>query len=282
LRPNASVIVPFLGTDAELESLLAALQRLRRFRADELIVADNRPAGATRARAGVRVLAAGGRRSPGFARNRGAAHAGGEWLVMIDADTVPEADLLERYFDPPPAPGVGVLAGGIDDLAPPGAGLAARHSAARGHMSQETTLARGYAQSANMAVRRTAFVAAGGFAEEARAGEDADLCLRLRDAGWGLEARLDARVAHRPRASVPALLRQLARHGAGAAWCERRHPGSFPPTPPAALARRLARDGLRALAAAGRGEREAAAFAALDLLGGCAFEAGRHLSNRVA
>lgn len=228
------------------------------------------------------MIAAAGVASPGFARNRAAAVARGEWLVMIDADTVPAPDLLERYLEPAPGADVGVLAGGIDDLAD-GHGLLARHLLERAHMSQETTLGRGrwrYGQSANLAVRRGAFAAVGGFAEHARAGEDADLCFRLEQAGWLLEERPEARVGHRARERLPALLAQLARHGAGAAWCNRRHPGSFPPPPAGQLARRLGRCGWRTLAAGARGRREEALLALLELLEASAFEGGRLLSNR--
>jgi GT2 family glycosyltransferase len=277
------VIVPFAGRPAELGELLAALEALDRAPGDELIVADNRRERPAQAHAGaVRVIAAAGVASPGFARNRAAAVASGEWLVMIDADTHPARDLIGRYLEPAPGPDVGILAGGIDDVAR-GGGRLARHLLGRAQMSQETTLGRGrwrYAQTANMAVRREAFVAVGGFAERARAGEDADLCFRLLQAGWALEPRPQARVAHRARETLPALAAQLARHGAGAAWCERRHPGSFPPPSPSELARRLASSGARALSAAARGRGAEAQLAALELLEACAFEGGRLLSNR--
>src|SRR3712207_7575346 len=46
-----------------------------------------------------------------------------------------------------------------------------------------------YAQTANAAVRRTAFDAVGGFEERIRSAGDADLCWRVVAAGWELEAR---------------------------------------------------------------------------------------------
>jgi GT2 family glycosyltransferase len=233
-------------------------------------------------RGAVRVITANGLATPAFARNRAAALAHGEWLVMIDADTRPDADLLERYFEPSPAADVGLLAGRIDDLAR-GRGLIARHLLERAQMSQQTTLRRGrwrYAQTANLAVRRRAFASVGGFAERARAGEDADLCFRLGEAGWRLEERPQARVVHHVRESLPELLAQLSRHGAGAAWCNARHPGSFPAPSAPELARRLAASGGRALSAAARGRREDALAAALELLEALAFEGGRLRSNR--
>jgi GT2 family glycosyltransferase len=290
-RPPVSVVVPFLGPDTELERVVAALSALATRPGDQLIVADNRttepPA---RARGdGVVVHPAGGLRTPGFARNRGAALAGRPWLVFVDADTEPARSLLDDYFATAPGDCTAVLAGGILDVVPQRdrggrPGQAARHAVARGHMDQAVTLERpvfAYAQTANCAVRRDAFAAVGGFDESVRAAEDADLCFRLAAAGWRLEPRPGALVAHQARATLAGSLRQLARHGAGAGWCNRRHPGSFPPPGGPALAARLGRSAARALAAGARGDREAAAFAALELAEASAFELGRLLPNRV-
>jgi GT2 family glycosyltransferase len=275
-----SVIVPFAGPRGRIEQLIGELEALARLPSDELIVADNGEALAA-ARGSVRILGARGVRSPGFARNRGAREARGEWLVFFDADTEPRPDLLDAYFDPAPHPQTAVLAGAIVDVAARPS-LAARHSAARNQMSQRATLQRRgtpYAQTANCAVRRSAFEEVGGFAEEIRAGEDADLCFRLQRAGWRLEERPAAEVAHRSRETASALFRQLARHGSGAHWLERRYPGEFPAPRPRELAGRAVRC-VRAVARAlARRDPEAAGFALLDLAGSTAFDLGRLLPN---
>src|SRR6185437_15286505 len=85
-----------------------------------------------------------------------------------------------------------------------------------------------YAQTANCAIRREAFQQVGGFVEEIRSGGDADICFRLKDAGWEIESRDGALVTHTSRSRLSKLLRQRARMGAGAAWLDARHPGSFP------------------------------------------------------
>ena len=345
-RPSVTVIVPFTGSDDRLRACLERLGQLIRRDGDEVLVADNRrrpgsgawpvPADdgggrvvdgrvvdgrvvqSGRARvvdgSGARVVAARGRCAPGFARNRAAALAVGQWLVFIDADTRPDARLLDSYFDPPPRAGTAVLAGRILDV-PGGRTLAARHSARRAQLSQRVTLDRAgtpYAQSANMAVRRSAFHALGGFDDCARAGEDADLCFRLARAGWQLEERPEAVVEHASRGTLTGLMAQLARHGSGAAWLNRRYPGEFPPLTWSAFGRRAARSGAQGLAAAfrrrrptvlggrrpevardrhrepgdrhqelvGDGRRELAGAALVELIGACAFEAGRLLPNR--
>src|SRR5947209_6458416 len=90
-RPRVSVIVPFVGSHAELKQLLEDLQALERRPEDELIVVDNRRSETpSPGRAGdVRIHKAGEIPTPGFARNQGARWATGEWLVFLDGDTRP-------------------------------------------------------------------------------------------------------------------------------------------------------------------------------------------------
>jgi GT2 family glycosyltransferase len=277
------VVVPFAGADADRRRIIAALQRIERRPGDELIVADNRPSGRNSdADAPVRVVAAAGVRSPGFARNRGAAIASGEWLVFIDADTTPAPDLIDRYFDPLPPPRVALLAGTIVDV-PGSQRLSSRLTARRGQMSHRITLDRvgtPYAQTANCAVRRAAFAAVGGFDERARCGEDADLGFRLLRAGWQLQERPGAVVEHPTRPTLAALLAQLAGHGSGVAWLNRRYPGEFPAAGALELTRRLGRAAAEAGAAGLRRDRQAAAAALIELVSAYAFELGRLLSNR--
>jgi GT2 family glycosyltransferase len=280
-----SVIVPFTGSDDELRTCLDHLGQLTLRAGDEVLVADNRPGATDRGAAhGARIVAADGVRAAGFARNRAAAVAHGEWLVLIDADARPSGDLLERYFEPLPAERTAVLAGGIADV-PGSSSATARHAVRRAQMSQRVTLDRTgtpYAQSANMAVRADAFAAAGGFDEEARSGEDADLCFRLASAGWTLEERPAAFVEHPTRATLGGLLTQVARHGSGAAWLNRRYPGEFPAPGPRAFAGRLARAGREATRAARRGDREDVDAGLIEVVEAGAFLVGRLLLSNDA
>ena len=251
-RPPVDVVVPFAGSDTELAAVRARLATLRLRDGDSARVVDNR---------GDPVA------SSYYARNAGAAAGSAEWLLFLDADVRFDADLLDRLFDPLPADDVGVLAGGIVDEVVEDTPVA-RLLAQRGGMSQRivTDRERPYAQTAHCAVRRRAFEAVGGFAV-VRSGGDADLCLALAEAGWRLEARHDVAVRHAARATLGAAVRQMARHGSGAAWVEQRHPGTFP-------ARRW--PGLLAWGVRRLGRRETA----LDALLVWAFEAGRVLPNR--
>ena len=280
------VVVPFAGSDDALEATLARMQRLDLAPGDTFVVADNRveQTAATLAPEHVRVVDAGGRGGSYFARNRGAEAGANEWIAFLDADTEPPPDLLATYFADPPADQVGVLGGAVVDEAPSGAGstVAVRFAHRFELMSQNRTLARpefAYVQTANCAVRRAAFEAVRGFDEGIRSGGDADLCFRIRAAGWQIERREAARVTHRSRTSLRALLRQRARVGAGARWLEERYPGF---SPRRALHRTLAGDLrliVRGLLEVARGRRDEGTTAAVQGLADAAFQVGWRLRN---
>jgi GT2 family glycosyltransferase len=280
------VVVPFAGPREELEDLVARCARLRLADDDTVTVADNRPAGATPVAAPprrVKVVAAPERTSSYYARNRAAAAGDGDWLLFLDADVDAPDDIVERYFERQPAERAGVLVGGIADEPLAGDGSAAtRYAALRARMTQDNTLGLGdwaYAQTANCAIRRSAFRAVGGFRDDLRSGGDADLCFRLRRAGWELEPREHAVVVHRSRTTLRKMLRQRARHGAGAAWLDREYPGSFPRRRWLGLAKWTAGSFVRAPFAAARGRSDDALFALVDPLDHWAFELGRLFPN---
>lgn len=263
------MIVPFAGSQARLEAMLERLGGLELGPGDEAVVVDNRRQASpprVPVPSGVRVLAVPERSSSWHARDAGATATSAEWLVFIDADTRPDGALLDRYFDPLPGPRVAVLAGGVHDWCSVQTSCA-RYVSARAKMDQGVTLAhpyRPYAQTANCAVRRSAFVATGGFAAGvgSSAAGDADLCWRLQEAGWLLDSRPLAVVDHENRTRFRDLYLQLARHGAGLGWLERRHPGSAPPPRARELIGRIP----HYLSAAARASsREEALFALVDL-----------------
>lgn len=287
-RPAVDVVIPFAGSAEELDDLLDRCNRLALGSADTLVVVDNRPSGEPSRSSGgaARVVAAREARGSYLARNRGAAAGNHEWLVFIDADVDPPPDLLDRYFDSQPGDATGVLVGAVEDERPSGERetAVARFLFERASMSQANTAEQAdqtwaYAQTANCAVRRSAFEAVGGFREDVRSGGDADLCFRLRRGGWALEARDGARVVHRNRTTVRAMVRQRARHGSGAAWLNRAHPGSVPPSPRLGLARWTATRLFVAAGGALRGDLRRAALVSLEPLSSWAFELGRCLSN---
>jgi hypothetical protein len=299
-RPAVSVVVPFAGDRAAAEQAISMMCALRAAPGDQLILSDNSSAAVPNA--SIEVVRATGERSPAHARNVGAARASGEWILFLDADTRAPADLLDRYFEPPPGEGVGALAGEIRPAAAQNSSLAARYAAHRNFLSARAHLGHPYrprAAAANLMVRRIVFEALGGFREGVRAGEDTDLCWRLQELGWALEIRGQAAVEHAYRDTVRELRAQWRGYAAGRAWLARNHPG-FHPEPALARALRRLRGGhirnheadsngstAGAGAPAGPGgavrtpnQLEHAQFLALDALLAVEELIGLHMSNR--
>ena len=281
-RPPVDVVVPFRGDLGQLAALHDRLGRLRLAAGDSLLVVDNTPGREPSGFAEGSVLRAGEIATPAYARNRGAAEGNADWIAFLDADVSPEPDLLDRLFDPPPAERTALLAGGVtDEQVPPGGRPAARYAYLRGAMSQDDSMRPGrwgYPKTANAAFRRSAFEEVGGFRAQLRAGEDADLAYRLRDAGWETERREGAAVVHRNRPTLRDYLAQKVVHGAGAAWLDRHHPGSVDPR------RRLPGLTLWGVRSAARGlararDRDAVLWAIMEPLELIAWELGRRRSN---
>ena len=277
-------MVPFAGDERAAQRLASNLEPLAVAARDAVIVADNSGAGASptplrdwAAGEGRRVVAARGERSSYHARNAGAAAAGNEWLLFIDADCVPDAGLLDAYFDPAPAADVGALAGTVASD-PAQRAFLARYAADRGFLDQDDGLhtSADAAATASLMVRREAFAAVGGFAEGIRSGGDVDLCRRLAAAGWRIERRPGAVVHHLHRESLADLLGSIARYAAGARWLNERYPGSAPRWP---LVHGLVLCGRDIALDLVRLRFERAAFRGVDALGMLAHTVGYSRSN---
>lgn len=212
-----SVVVPFLGDAGEARALLQTLARLRTAAGDALIVADNTPDGVVASLAGestgVIVVSAADRRSASHARNLGAGAATGEWLLFIDADCDPPADLIDGYFADPLPDGCGIVAGEIEGAADQPAFLARWARSRRGswvshHLDWGPHPA---GVTANLLVRRSAFEELGGF--RIGGGGDLDLSWRAQEAGWGFAYRPEVVIRHRDRETLRELASQAVAYG---------------------------------------------------------------------
>lgn len=206
--PLFSVVVPAHQGAALLPITLGALAAsdLPRDRWELIVVDDASTDGTAQvaARWADRVISLpGAPHGPGFARNRGVEVSGGEWVVFIDADVRVHADTLRRFAEAiAQDPAVAAMFGAYDD-APP----------APGFLSCYRNLLHRYVHLASAgetdtfwggcgAVRRSAFLAAGGF-DEARYPrpqiEDIELGYRLRDRGGRIVIRPEIQGAHLKR-----------------------------------------------------------------------------------
>jgi glycosyltransferase involved in cell wall biosynthesis len=192
MKPLVSFIIPVRNDALRLEQCLQSIKAGRYDPARlELVVADN---GSTddsvvRARAqGARVLELPGLRL-GELRNRAVAVARGEILAFVDADHEIGAEWIPAA--------VGVL--GDPDVAAVGAAcsppspatpIQRLYDSLRLHAQRQQEVE--WLGSGNMAVRRSAFDAVGGFDASLDTCEDVDLCRKLRASGHRLLA--DARL----------------------------------------------------------------------------------------
>ena len=230
-RPPVSVVVPFAGTAAEAEAVIAMLRRLDTRTDDELILADN--SGTAPAVAGrVTVVRAGGEASASHARNVGAAAVHNHWILFLDSDVTTPPDLLDRFFIRTIDDRVGAMTGDIAGI-PDARTLAARYGTARNFLGQRSHVnhpVRPRASSANLLVRRAAFQQVGGYTEGIWAAEDTDFTWRLQAAGWTLAFNEHAVVQHAYRTRLRDLGRQWRGYAAGARWLSERYP-DFKPDP---------------------------------------------------
>jgi GT2 family glycosyltransferase len=158
----------------------------------------------------------------------GAARAGGDWLLFLDADCVAPPSLIRDYFATEPGERAGILAGELVGDSSQEA-LTARWSRSRRGLRTARESERGgppAGVTGNMAVRRTAWDEVGGFPGSVRSDADIELCWRIADAGWSLEYRPDAVVVHRDPERLGAIWRQAVGYGAGRKWLQRVRPGS--------------------------------------------------------
>jgi glycosyltransferase involved in cell wall biosynthesis len=176
-----SIVVPAFNEERLLAGSLAAIRdALRAFEeadwATELIVCDNNSTDRTAeiaCNAGAMVVF-----EPvnqiARARNAGAAHATGDWLLFVDADSYPDRDLMNEALEA--IRGGRCLAGGATIAFETGDLLVRCWIAAWNFMSRHARLAAG----SFVFCETAAFRELGGFSQALYAGEELDLFRRLK------------------------------------------------------------------------------------------------------
>lgn len=227
--PTVSVVIPVGAVDHLLARQLGAVLAQRAELPFEVIVSLNSAAPADRAALAdvlratadprVRVVSSADRRGAAHARNVAAAASTAPVLAFCDADDqVREGWLaaLVRGLD-----GADAVTGHVHELAPPGQ-QAWRPPATPGRLP--TFLGVPYVLSGNLALRREALVAVGGFDEALTRCEDIALGWALLSKGYRLGYVADAALDYRHRAGLLAFLRQHYLYGRGMAEVLARYP----------------------------------------------------------
>ena len=207
-----SVIIPNYNSGPALAQCLQSLEKSGSKVYECIVVDDGSTDGSADAaiRTGVRLLSTGNRRGPAYARNLGASVASGDLLLFLDADVCVQPDTVERITARIAAnPELDALMGSDDD-----------NPAARDFLSQYRNLLHcfvhqtGNPQASTFwgacgAIRRSVFLAHGGFDTRYRRPgiEDVELGYRLCAAGCQIALDREVRVRHLKHWSLPALLR---------------------------------------------------------------------------
>lgn len=189
--PTLAVVMPAWRAAAEVErSVPAALASLERGGGGELVVVD--PAspdgtGDVARRLGARVVTLPERAGPARARNEGTARVAADVVLFVDSDCVVHADVVGRVRAAFAADRELVALTGSYDEHPPDKGFASLYMNLRHHHTHQRARREGATFWAGLgAVRREAFLAAGGFDAERYPRpmiEDIELSLRLRPLG---------------------------------------------------------------------------------------------------
>jgi glycosyltransferase involved in cell wall biosynthesis len=163
-----------------------------------------------------------------FARNVGLRHATGAIVAYTDSDCYADPDWLTLLAEQLKRSGAHAVGG--PNLSPEEGGLAACVGAAPGqptHVLESDQVAE-HVPGCNMAFRREALLAIGGFDYQYRkAGDDVDVCWRLQQAGMWITFAPGAFVWHHRRQTPRAYLKQQAGYGEAEALLRFKHPDKF-------------------------------------------------------
>lgn len=231
--PRISVIVCTYNGTSTLRACLESLGRLRYPDYETLLIDDGSTLdieGIAREFAYVRYVR---QEHAGLsvARNLGASLATGEIVAYTDDDCIADEDWLAYLatgFDDPQW----VAAGGPNIPPPPRNRTEAVVAAAPGAPAHVllTDIEAEHLPGCNLAIRKSALEAIGGFRAQYRAaGDDVDVCWRLREAGGRMRFVPGAMVWHHRRYTIRAYLRQQKGYGHAEALLMKDHPERFGP-----------------------------------------------------
>lgn len=169
---------------------------------------------------------------PAMARNYAAERAEGDYLLILDSDTVlPEGyfEAIENYLAQNDSDAFGGPDRGGDDFTPVQKAISYSMTSfftTGGIRGGKRKITRFFPRSFNMGVRREVFAMLGGFSAM-RFGEDVDFSMRVVEAGFTTALIPDAWLYHKRRTDFRKFFRQVRNSGKARISLTRRHPGSL-------------------------------------------------------
>lgn len=232
-----SVIIPVYNRPDEISELLASLARQTYIDFEVIVVEDG---SSVKSEDIVRQYEPnfkikylfGQNEGPALARNHGAAQAEGEYLLILDSDTVlPEGwfEALDMAVSRDMPDAFGGPDRASDDFSPIQKAISYSMTSfftTGGIRGGKRKITRFYPRSFNMGVRKSVFEAMGGFAPM-RFGEDVDLSMRIVEAGYKTELIPEMWLYHKRRTDFRKFFRQVMNSGKARIALTRRHPGSL-------------------------------------------------------
>ena len=168
---------------------------------------------------------------PAAARNTGAAHAHGDFLVIMDSDCIVPPGYFETVYAEVEARGIAFY-GGPDMAAPDFSPLqkAVSYSMTSvfttgGIRGNRRSIGKFSPRSFNLGISRPLFEQVGGFSDM-RIGEDIDFSMRVMAAGAQAWFLPDAKVCHKRRTSIRLFFKQVFVFGTARVNLDIRHPES--------------------------------------------------------
>ena len=247
-----SIIIPTYNRREEIKDLLISLKRQDCPSPFEIIIVDDGSTDGTRELLQsiakewgeqLRFLSQ-DNRGVGPARNLGIRHAQGDILVFVDSDCIAPPQWLKNLTAVLSDPQVGAAGG--SELAPPGDSLLMKcfsylmtafltTGGLRGKTGKK--LGKYYPRGGNMAVRKQALDAVGGFINRTYGGEDIVLNYKVKQAGFLLKYAENASIYHHRRSTISQHFRQIFQLGKARIAIARLHRSLLEPvyTMPAAV-----------------------------------------------
>jgi mycofactocin system glycosyltransferase len=230
--PSVSIIIPVRDQPGDLGECLASLAEMD-YPADlrEIIVVDDgskKDVSRIIMTENIRFIRLEESLGPAAARNIGAEKAGGDILAFLDADCTAGEKWLSEIVPFFQASAVGAVGGLVEGYHKKG--LMDRYEATASSLNMGLRLllegkssATFYVPTANMLVKRDAFMSTEGFRSGMRIGEDVDFCWRLRGLGHTLLYVPFGAVAHKHRHRLDKMLLRRAQYGMSEAPLYRTH-----------------------------------------------------------